>query len=63
MPQSVIFKIKKRSEKVFSKTVRHCDAVGAVSCKGCVGITLRISPLALLILTLACLNSTVLFIL
>lgn len=49
----------KESFSVCSKTLRHCDVVGAVSCNGSVGVKLITSPLALLILTRACLNSTV----
>ena len=49
----------KESFSVSSKTLRHCNAVGAVSCNGSVRVKLITSPLALLILTSACLNSTV----
>ena len=58
-PQSSLDRMIKESFSVCSKTLRHCDAVGAVSCNGSVGVKLITSPLALLILTLACLNSTV----
>ena len=49
----------KESFSVFSNSLRHCDAVGAVSCNGSVGVKDHTSPFALLILTRACLNSTV----
>ena len=59
IPQSSLDRMIKESFSVCSKTLRHCDAVGAVSCNGSVGVKDHTSPLALLILTLACLNSIV----